>query len=104
MKAHGMWAGAHAGSSRCHWIGGCVVGSAKVGRNDPCPCGSGKKYKHCCERKAHALSPTAWIAIVGVGVVALIALLLSFTVTTPAINDVRCPPGQTWSVEHGHCH
>ena len=21
-------------------------------RNDPCPCGSGKKYKHCCERKA----------------------------------------------------
>ena len=19
----------------------------KVGRNDPCPCGSGKKYKHC---------------------------------------------------------
>jgi hypothetical protein len=23
-------------------------GSAKVGRNDPCPCGSGKKYKKCC--------------------------------------------------------
>lgn len=23
----------------------------KVGRNDPCPCGSGKKYKHCCGRK-----------------------------------------------------
>ena len=22
--------------------------SGKVGRNDPCPCGSGKKYKHCC--------------------------------------------------------
>lgn len=22
--------------------------SSKVGRNDPCPCGSGKKYKHCC--------------------------------------------------------
>jgi SEC-C motif-containing protein len=28
-----------------------VVRSApKVGRNDPCPCGSGKKYKHCCGR------------------------------------------------------
>ena len=26
---------------------GAVVGK-KVGRNDPCPCGSGKKYKHCC--------------------------------------------------------
>lgn len=24
---------------------------AKIGRNDPCPCGSGKKYKHCCLRK-----------------------------------------------------
>ena len=25
-----------------------VVKSVKVGRNDPCPCGSGKKYKKCC--------------------------------------------------------
>jgi preprotein translocase subunit SecA len=24
----------------------------KVGRNDPCPCGSGKKYKNCCGRQA----------------------------------------------------
>ncbi|MGD9029053.1 MAG: DUF1186 domain-containing protein [Anaerolineae bacterium] len=23
----------------------------KVGRNDPCPCGSGRKYKHCCMRE-----------------------------------------------------
>ncbi|MDQ3606671.1 MAG: SEC-C metal-binding domain-containing protein, partial [Gemmatimonadota bacterium] len=23
----------------------------KIGRNDPCPCGSGKKYKHCCQEK-----------------------------------------------------
>jgi uncharacterized protein len=22
--------------------------SEKIGRNDPCPCGSGKKYKQCC--------------------------------------------------------
>jgi hypothetical protein len=27
----------------------------KLGRNDPCPCGSGKKYKHCCLRAAEAL-------------------------------------------------
>ncbi len=26
--------------------------SKKIGRNDPCPCGSGKKYKHCCGRNA----------------------------------------------------
>jgi uncharacterized protein YecA (UPF0149 family) len=24
----------------------------KVGRNDPCPCGSGKKYKKCCGANA----------------------------------------------------
>ena len=23
----------------------------KIGRNTPCPCGSGKKYKHCCYEK-----------------------------------------------------
>jgi tetratricopeptide (TPR) repeat protein len=27
---------------------------AKVGRNDPCPCGSGKKYKRCCLEKDEA--------------------------------------------------
>ncbi|MFL9998891.1 UPF0149 family protein [Paraburkholderia sediminicola] len=26
----------------------------KIGRNEPCPCGSGRKYKHCCS--AHALT------------------------------------------------
>ena len=26
------------------------VSNKKVGRNEPCPCGSGKKYKHCCGR------------------------------------------------------
>ena len=29
-----------------------VRGSAKIGRNDPCPCGSGKKYKKCCGANA----------------------------------------------------
>ncbi len=29
-----------------------VVRGAKIGRNDPCPCGSGKKYKKCCGVKA----------------------------------------------------
>ena len=27
-----------------------VRGQPKVGRNDPCPCGSKKKYKKCCDR------------------------------------------------------
>ena len=28
-----------------------VSAAAKIGRNDPCPCGSGKKYKNCCMNK-----------------------------------------------------
>jgi tetratricopeptide (TPR) repeat protein len=28
--------------------------TTKVGRNDPCPCGSGRKYKHCCQDKPPA--------------------------------------------------
>ena len=28
-----------------------VVKEDKIGRNDPCPCGSGKKYKKCCLNK-----------------------------------------------------
>ena len=28
-----------------------------TGRNDPCPCGSGKKYKHCCLLNADAVNP-----------------------------------------------
>ena len=31
---------------------GTVVKGPKIGRNDPCPCGSGKKYKKCCGRNA----------------------------------------------------
>ena len=29
-----------------------IVKPKKVGRNDPCPCGSGKKYKFCCGKNA----------------------------------------------------
>ena len=29
-----------------------IVNEPKIGRNDPCPCGSGKKYKNCCGKKA----------------------------------------------------
>ena len=29
---------------------GTIVKGKKIGRNDPCPCGSGKKYKYCCGR------------------------------------------------------
>ena len=31
-------------------LSGTIVKGKKIGRNDPCPCGSGKKYKKCCGR------------------------------------------------------
>lgn len=32
---------------------------AKIGRNEPCPCGSGKKFKKCCMDKLTAAAPVA---------------------------------------------
>lgn len=38
---------------RQQWVASkTVVNKNKVGRNDPCTCGSGKKYKHCCGKNA----------------------------------------------------
>jgi SEC-C motif domain protein len=47
----------HAG--RWYYVDGDVIGGKlvvregpRIGRNDPCPCGSGKKYKKCCGKAA----------------------------------------------------
>lgn len=39
----------------------------RIGRNDPCSCGSGKKYKHCCALKSERLSlgTRVWFALIG---------------------------------------
>ena len=29
------------------------IKKTKIGRNEPCPCGSGKKYKKCCLKKSY---------------------------------------------------
>lgn len=36
-----------------------IKGAKKIGRNDPCPCGSGAKYKACCLRAMSLWSPPA---------------------------------------------
>jgi preprotein translocase subunit SecA len=41
-----------AGSGDLQKVQQVVRGAAKIGRNDPCPCGSGNKYKKCCGAKA----------------------------------------------------
>jgi hypothetical protein len=37
-----------------------LSGNGKTGRNDPCPCGSGKKYKRCCLEK-RAVEQSIWL-------------------------------------------
>ncbi len=36
----------------------------KIGRNDPCPCNSGKKYKHCCLKNQKPLGKRRFKATV----------------------------------------
>ena len=73
---------------------------AKPGRNDRCPCGSGRKYKKCCEAKTPgARSSRLLMIIVGASVIAAIVIAMtSFTGTTTS-SSVRI-----WSEAHGHYH
>jgi len=43
-----LYARAAKEGSRSGSVNAPRIAPPKVGRNDPCPCGSGKKYKHCC--------------------------------------------------------
>jgi hypothetical protein len=71
------------------------------GRNDPCPCGSGEKYKHCCMNESawyeNKLLSGALIALVLVTGLVLIGMMFFG-------GGPDCPPGQVWSQAHGHCH
>ncbi len=73
---------------------------AKTGRNEPCPCGSGRKYKQCCLGKAARMSPAqkilAWL-IGAILLAGLIGILMTLTGPQSASNMV-------WSEEHGHWH
>lgn len=77
----------------------------KVGRNDRCPCGSGRKYKNCCQQKAGRLGVASLAAVIGIvaAAVVLVVLLLNL-VGGDSVSGRRCPPGQVWSPQHGHCH
>ena len=73
-----------------------------VGRNAPCPCGSGKKYKRCCANKAAKMSVSMRLAIAAVAVCLIGGLILILT----QIDDFEAgpAPGRVWSPEHGHFH
>lgn len=79
-----------------------VRAGSRPGRNAPCTCGSGKKYKRCCLLKSQSVS---WQTRIAIAVIALI-LIIGALVTITSLDDFGegCPLGQVWSPEHGHCH
>jgi hypothetical protein len=73
----------------------------KAGRNDVCPCGSGKKFKKCCELKQQkSRGNTLMLIIVGLLMAAGVATGISSFMSD---RDVA-RPGGVWSAEHGHYH
>ena len=75
--------------------------STKSGRNENCPCGSGKKYKKCCALKETRKRGNMLMLIV-VGL--LMAGGVAAGISSFFGERDRCPAGQVWSTEHGHCH
>ena len=73
---------------------------AKTGRNELCPCGSGVKYKKCCEGKDHggARNRMMLFAVGGAVLAAILAGIASFT------GERSSGLTQVWSTEHGHYH
>jgi len=79
--------------------------AAEPGRNDPCPCGSGKKYKHCC-RGTDPWYQNKTVMGIGVGALVLLGMLLFGMMMSNQLGNDRpqCPDGQVWSEAHQHCH
>ncbi len=78
----------------------------KAGRNTPCSCGSGRKYKLCCGGKSRTKSGFARIALWAGAAIFVLAAVLAF-VSSPVGTDGTPgspPPGKVWSAEHGHWH
>lgn len=71
----------------------------EIGRNDPCHCGSGKKFKQCCESKRARMSPGQVLVVVLIAVVIAGGLALAI-----ASRDHDGQPSGVWSEEHGHYH
>lgn len=58
---------------------------SEVGRNDPCPCGSGKKHKHCCLKDGGpGVARRAKVLQTSITVVIVLALILAFAVSPEA--------------------
>ncbi|MFL2995269.1 MAG: SEC-C metal-binding domain-containing protein [Candidatus Neomarinimicrobiota bacterium] len=95
----------------------------KSGRNKPCHCGSGKKFKKCHEKRN--AGKTIQFFVIGAVCIGFISFgfivtsitndLSSDTINSPkpmrlqetsffTKSDRNAPPGKVWSPEHGHWH
>jgi hypothetical protein len=70
-----------------------------TGRNEPCPCGSGKKYKHCCEGKQRS-GTSSRLLIAAIAAVVLVAIMAMMSNS----REGGSAPSRVWSPEHGHYH
>jgi hypothetical protein len=83
--------------------------SMRTGRNEPCPCGSGSKYKNCCiNEKARQHSRYLTVLVIAVATVAAAGVIPSLLPEKekekPALSSRTPRPGKVWSEEHGHWH
>lgn len=75
---------------------------SKVGRNDKCGCGSGRKFKQCCGRKAPG--DRVW-QILLVGLAGVIVAAIFFVISAARHDNSSAPAaGRVWSPDHGHYH
>jgi hypothetical protein len=76
---------------------------AHTGRNDTCPCGSGKKYKKCCEVEHQGQRGSNMMLII-VGVLVAASLVAGIAAFTTDRGTSQPGAGKVWSPEHGHYH
>ncbi len=72
-----------------------------IGRNNPCPCGSGRKYKQCCLGKNAIIPLYQKLLLVMIG---LILVVSSVIVVISLRNHEPSSAGLIWSEEHQHWH
>ncbi len=72
-------------------------------RNDPCHCGSGKKYKNCCRDKDNS-KISSKLGVAGLVAALLLGLALIGMALSGGGGSQDCPPGTNWSESHQHCH
>jgi hypothetical protein len=75
-----------------------------VGRNDPCPCSSGKKYKQCCLNKTLGWSLQNKIMLSLGGVILLVCIVLTIRSIRNFEGGSFPTSNRVWSEEHQHWH